>query len=252
MKIKKTTSGFTLIELLVVISIIGLLSSVVLASLGSAREKGRIAGIITFVTHNFQKLGADLVFSANFNETSGVAIDSTGNYVTATTPSRNSSTPYLSGSSISGRVLFTQNTSSVITSQSGFTVSAWYNFQGNSSPLDTVLIDPGLINGSVYSRLSWSRYFQQIQCYLGNTASAALITYQVTNTTDGKWHHALCTYDVPTNKTYLYIDGKLVGTPVTPPAAFVPASLISNLTVGTFGSSVLIDNAQAFSASLLY
>jgi prepilin-type N-terminal cleavage/methylation domain-containing protein len=43
MNMFKTTKGFTLIELLVVISVISLLSSVILASLNSARNKGKDA-----------------------------------------------------------------------------------------------------------------------------------------------------------------------------------------------------------------
>lgn len=63
------SKGFTLIELLVVVAIIGILSSVVLASLSTARNKGSDAAI-----------KADLV---NMRTQAALYYDSNGNYGTA-------------------------------------------------------------------------------------------------------------------------------------------------------------------------
>ena len=58
-----TRRGFTLIELLVVIAIIGILSSVVLASLNSARQKGRDARRIADIKQ--LQLALELYYDAN-------------------------------------------------------------------------------------------------------------------------------------------------------------------------------------------
>jgi prepilin-type N-terminal cleavage/methylation domain-containing protein len=60
---KTNGRGFTLIELLVVIAIIGILSSVVLASLNSAREKGRDARRLADIKQ--LQLALELYYDAN-------------------------------------------------------------------------------------------------------------------------------------------------------------------------------------------
>ena len=59
----KRNKGFTLIELLVVIAIIGILASVVLASLSTAREKGKDAAVKSQLAS--MKAQAELFFSKN-------------------------------------------------------------------------------------------------------------------------------------------------------------------------------------------
>lgn len=65
MRIRTLKAGFTLIELLVVIAIIGLLASVVLASLNSARDKGAAASIKANL--NNARVQAELYYDNNQN-----------------------------------------------------------------------------------------------------------------------------------------------------------------------------------------
>jgi prepilin-type N-terminal cleavage/methylation domain-containing protein len=72
---KETRRGFTLIDLLVVIAIIGILSSVILASLNTARDKGADAAIKSDL--NNIRSQAELYYDQNSQDYTGVCADPT-------------------------------------------------------------------------------------------------------------------------------------------------------------------------------
>ena len=78
---KIRTLGFTLIELLVVISIIGILASIVMASLGVSRRKGTNANVQT----SFAQIRSQATFYVNDNGNYGSVAVSNGSCSTPNT-----------------------------------------------------------------------------------------------------------------------------------------------------------------------
>lgn len=227
----KYKSGFTLIELLVVISIIGLLASVVLASLSSARQRAKFAAALTFATNLYHATGDDLTLMYDFESAttgSSAIADVSGNgrngikYFSAPimTPSYNGSGKYIYFSNTSSPYQYIYIPSFFLLPN---TIAFWIRTTQTTSSVPLYCNSPNILSKTcIYmsSGLVESKYG-------GNTVAKSQIAVN-----DGSWHHIA--WDSDRTVEHLYIDGVLVDTgSVVSPKAVVsyPSYIGRNSTV---------------------
>lgn len=206
-KTEKRNGAFTLIELLVVISIVSLLASIVLASLNSARDNGRLGAGKYFAAQVHHLAGNESAGVWSFDECSGNPQDSSGlghHGVFQGAPAYSSDTPTSKGCS-----LYFDGVDDVV--------------RINSAPTFSTIHGPSTVSlWFKASDLSGSKRIFSDNCfewgiYHGGTTVGAYAYTGFTGGTvaTGKWYQATLVHDHPNGLTgttlRLYIDGALKG-----------------------------------------
>ena len=214
MILRANKKGFTLIELLVVISIISFLSSIVLASLNTAREKGRLGAAMQFsaqLQHQQGKVGYWSFNNQNTNDESGFnnsLITSGG--ITYSSDTYNNKAGY---SAIFNKAQYIQidpnNSNFNFDDNTSFTLAAWIkpNKQQNTSNT----------SGRVFSKGHWGPVNgYALQVYTPSTGPTELsggtqATWFSVNSpdlSDGKWHHVAMVVNRKDHTITIYVDGQ--------------------------------------------
>ncbi len=261
----KFSTAFTLIELLVVISIIGLLSSVVIASVTAARKQGMIAAGQKFDAHTHAAFYDDLVLSWDFDRDtagSGIVQDLSGNgnnlsLTGATLDGPPTPNPFKTGKVISIGPSKTANLPAPMKKPPAgkFSVSFW--------------LYPVLAAGETAEATEYLSYFP-LSSTKGNTWKFSYAvgaagfnfkyipllptnqrTVSIGQLAFNTWHHIVAVCNTTNNKIGVYVNGKSVGTPTgVTDCGFNNTDLTVGLRLVSVGKPYYLDNVRIYGESL--